>query len=212
MAGTWRRCHWGPWKRCRGSSDRTYGIQAGPRWPCLAGATAGATALVASSRDGQVAAISGPGVCDDQEMRPWDECWLPEPLGDARDPALEDLFESVLEGPDESLRRWATWARETSTLRQREPCCGDMRTARTSACDGPSHTVESDRSGAPVPHAESTTSTSRKSPDLTMAISDGRIWRVVLSLLDSVDRLDRSAPRDERGMPATTQERARRPA
>jgi hypothetical protein len=37
------------------------------------------------------------------------KCWLLELLGEARDPSLEDLFESALAGPDESLRHWAEW-------------------------------------------------------------------------------------------------------
>jgi hypothetical protein len=46
---------------------------------------------------------------------------LLELLGEARDPALEDLFESALDGTDESLRSWA--ARGLRNL--------DTKTART---------------------------------------------------------------------------------
>jgi hypothetical protein len=35
-------------------------------------------------------------------------CWLLELLGDARDPALEDLFAAALNEPDESLQQWAS--------------------------------------------------------------------------------------------------------
>jgi hypothetical protein len=36
-------------------------------------------------------------------------CWLLELLGEARDPALEDLFEAALNGSDDSLRIWGEW-------------------------------------------------------------------------------------------------------
>jgi hypothetical protein len=49
------------------------------------------------------------------------KCWMLELLGEARDPALEDLFESALDGTDESLRSWA--ARGLRKL--------DTKTART---------------------------------------------------------------------------------
>jgi hypothetical protein len=35
------------------------------------------------------------------------KCWLLELLGEAHDPSLEDLFESALNEPDESLPIWA---------------------------------------------------------------------------------------------------------
>jgi hypothetical protein len=48
-------------------------------------------------------------------------CWLLELLGEARDPALEDLFAAALDEPDESLQQWA--ARGLRNL--------DTKTART---------------------------------------------------------------------------------